>query len=107
MDRHPAEHIYNVGNEERITVRDWVSQCYRAAGHRAEFVEVYRDISQREYFPFSDYEYQLDITRQKELITDTVPLEKGLSESYYWYCGHKDEVRRKGYIEYIDRMQDH
>lgn len=66
LDRHPAEHIYNVGNEERITVRDWVSQCYRAAGHRAEFVEVYRDISQREYFPFSDYEYQLDITRQKE-----------------------------------------
>lgn len=107
LDRHPAEHIYNVGNEERITVRDWVSQCYRAAGHRAEFVEVYRDISQREYFPFSDYEYQLDITRQKELITGTVPLEKGLSESYHWYCGHKDEVRRKGYIEYIDRMQDH
>lgn len=102
LDRHPAEHIYNVGNEECITVREWVEQCYRAAGHTADCVEVYQDINQREYFSFSDYEYHLDVSRQKELIADTVPLDEGLRESYLWYRGHRDEVRRKGYIEYID-----
>lgn len=104
LDRHPSDRIFNVGNAESISVREWVGLCYRVAGYTAEYVEVYRDINQREYFSFSDYEYQLDVTRQKELIEDTIPLEEGLKESYLWYRGHRDEVKRKGYIEYIDRI---
>ncbi|MDE7203891.1 MAG: NAD-dependent epimerase/dehydratase family protein [Lachnospiraceae bacterium] len=104
LDKHPANHIFNVGNEQSISVRDWVEQCYRAAGRTAEYVEVYQDINQREYFSFSDYEYQLDVSRQRELIETTIPFEEGLKESYLWYSDHKDEVRRKGYIEYIDKM---
>lgn len=103
LDRHPANHIFNVGNEETVSVREWVGQCYHAAGRTAEYVEVHQDINQREYFCFHDYEYRLDVSRQKELIGDTVPLEEGLKDSYLWYQGHKDKVRRKGYIEYIDR----
>ncbi|MDE7273687.1 MAG: NAD-dependent epimerase/dehydratase family protein [Lachnospiraceae bacterium] len=104
LDKHPSNHIFNVGNAEGITVREWVEQCYRAAGRTAAYVEVYQDISQRAYFSFYDYEYQLDVSRQGELIDTTIPLEEGLKESYLWYQGHRDEVARKGYIEYIDRM---
>lgn len=106
LDKHPSNHIFNVGNEETITIREWVEQCYRAAGHTASYVEVHQDISQREYFSFYDYEYQLDVSRQRELIKDTIPLEKGLRESCLWYRGHRDEVERKGYIEYIDKVLD-
>lgn len=102
LDNHPSDHIFNVGNEESVSVREWVQQCYRAADRTAEFAEVHRDIHQWEYFCFRDYEYQLDVTRQKALIKDTVPLEEGLGESYRWYQEHKDEVNRKGYIAYID-----
>lgn len=103
LDKHPSNHIFNVGNAESITIREWVEQCYRAAGHTAAYVEVYQDINQRKYFSFYDYEYQLDVSRQGELISDTIPLEEGLKESWLWYRGHRDEVDRKGYIEYIDR----
>lgn len=106
LDRHPANHIFNVGNEKTVSVREWVDLCYCAAGRTAEYAEVHQDVNQREYFSFYDYEYQLDVSRQKELIGDTIPLEEGLKESYHWYCGHKDEVNRKRYIEYIDQMPD-
>ncbi|MEZ3446971.1 MAG: NAD-dependent epimerase/dehydratase family protein [Lachnospiraceae bacterium] len=102
LDNHPSNHIFNVGNRECVSVREWVRQCYRAAGCGAEFEEVHRDVSQREYFCFHDYEYQLDVTRQETLIKDTVPLEEGLRESYRWYCAHSKEVNRKGYLAYID-----
>lgn len=102
LDNHPSDHIFNVGNKERVSVREWVEQCYRAAGRTAEFAEVHRDISQREYFCFHDYEYQLDVTRQGALIKETIPLEEGLRESYEWYSAHKKEVNRKGYLAYID-----
>lgn len=104
LDKHPANHIFNVGNEKSVSVREWVELCYRAAGRTAEYAEVHQDINQREYFSFYDYEYQLDVSRQKELIEDTIPLEEGLKEAYLWYCGHKGEVNRKGYIEYTDQM---
>lgn len=102
LDNHPSDHIFNVGNRECVSIREWVRQCYRAAGCGAEFEEVHRDVSQREYFCFHDYEYQLDVTRQETLIKDTVPLEEGLRESYRWYCAYSKEVNRKGYLAYID-----
>lgn len=103
LDNRPSVHIFNVGNKECVSVREWVEQCYRAAGSTARFTEVYQDISQREYFCFHDYEYQLDVTRQEALIKDTVPLEEGLRESYGWYRAHREEVNRKGYLAYIDK----
>lgn len=103
LDERPSVHLFNVGNKECVSVREWVEQCYRAAGCTAEFEEVHQDISQREYFCFHDYEYQLDVTRQEALIKDTVPLEEGLRESYGWYRAHREEVNRKGYFAYIDR----
>lgn len=103
LAHHPSEHIFNVGNTECVSVREWVDQCYHAAGRTAEFVQVHRNINQREYFCFYNYEYQLDVTRQEALIQDTIPFEEGLRESYLWYQEHKEEVNRKGYLAYIDR----
>lgn len=103
LETHPQNHIFNVGNEESVSVREWVSLCYKAAGKTAEYAEVYKDINQREYFCFADYEYKLDVKKQKELIKDTVSLEEGLKEAYLWYRVHKECVNRKGYIEYIEK----
>lgn len=103
LERHPADHIFNVGNESGISIREWVNLCYDAAGRTPEYVEVYEDMEQRSYFSFYDYEYSLDVMRQKELIEDTVPLKLGLQEAYLWYREHKDEVNRKAYMDYIDR----
>lgn len=102
MEKKPSEHIFNVGNDKIVTVREWVSACYRVLGKEPEFINVYKDIDQRQYFSFYDYEYILDVRRQAGVLTGLVDLETGLRESYDWYKDHRDEVRKKPFIDFID-----
>lgn len=102
MEKKPSEHIYNVGNNKIVTVREWVSACYRVLGKEPEFINVYKDIDQRQYFSFYDYEYILDVRRQADVLTGLVDLETGLRESYDWYKDHRDEVRKKPFFDFID-----
>lgn len=102
MEKKPSEHIYNVGNDKIVTVRECVSACYRVLGKEPEFINVYKDIDQRQYFSFYDYEYILDVRRQADVLTGLVDLETGLRESYDWYKDHRDEVRKKPFFDFID-----
>ncbi|MDY6142442.1 MAG: NAD-dependent epimerase/dehydratase family protein [Bacilli bacterium] len=103
IEKQPVQRIYNVGNEETITVREWVKLCYKVANQKCEFENVYLDINQRNYFPFYNYEYYLDVSRQKELLPKTKKLEDGLKESLAWYLSSGDEVSKKAYIDFIDK----
>jgi len=98
----PEEHIYNVGNEESISVADWVKICYDIVGSKLETVNVHKELEQRLYFSFYDYEYALDVTRQKTLLPETINLVEGLKESYDWYKENKNCVVRKNYFDFID-----
>ena len=102
IESRPTNHIFNVGNKESVSIIDWVRLCYAAAGKELESVNVYDDVEQRKYFSFYDYEYYLDVSKQYELMGDTVPLEKGLAEAFQWYVSNKEEVVVKPYIQYID-----
>ena len=98
----PSEHVYNVGNKETISIKDWVTACYKVLGKTPTFVNVYDDIEQRNYFSFYNYEYYLDVTRQSKIYHNTIPLEEGLKESADWYLQNKDQVKKKPFFEYID-----
>lgn len=98
----PTNHIFNVGNREAVSIIDWVRLCYAVAGKEPVFANVYDDVEQRKYFSFYDYEYYLDVSKQCELMGDTVPLEKGLAEAFRWYISNKEEVVVKPYMQYID-----
>lgn len=102
LSQRPNQRIFNVGNSETITVRDWVTLCYRIVGKSASFVSVSPDIEQRKYFSFYDYEYRLDVRKQEELLPVTKSLEEGLRESFDWYLENPVKVNRKPLIEYID-----
>ena len=102
MNKNPGNHIFNVGNRESISIRDWVRLCYTAAGKEPELVNVYDDAEQRKYFCFSDYEYYLDVTKQYERMGDTMSLEDGIKETFAWYLANKDEVKVRPYMQYID-----
>lgn len=103
LEKHPEQHIFNVGNKETVTVKQWVELCYKAAGKNAGFVSVDKNIPQRNYFCFYDYEYVLDVTKQSELMPDTVSLEEGLQQEFEWYKNNPDSVYfRKPYLEYIE-----
>ena len=102
LDKKPEIHIFNVGNKDVITIREWVNACYAAAGRVAEFIEVHKDINQRSYFCFTDYEYMLDTKKQDELISETMDMEEGLKEAFEWYKDNQDKVNKRPYFEYID-----
>ena len=103
----PGQHIFNVGNQELVSVREWVTACYAAAGKKPEFCYVRDEIAQRSYFPFYDYEYCLDVKKQNQLLEDTKSLEDGLRESFGWYQRNKALVNRKPLISYIDQYLAH
>ena len=102
LRQRPEQHIFNVGNKDVVTVREWVEMCYEAAGRQVQFVEVHKDIEQRSYFSFYDYEYCLDVTAQYSLMSETMPLSDGLAESFAWYWENPGLIMRKPFIEFID-----
>lgn len=102
LDKHPEQHVFNAGNSEAVTIRDWAELCYEAAGKNARFISVEKDVEQRSYFSFYDYEYRLDVSRQDALLGDVKPLRDGLREAFEWYANNAEQVNRKDYLAYID-----
>ncbi len=102
LEKKPVEHILNVGNEDTVSILDWVKMCYDVVGVPLEIVNVDGAIEQRKYFSFYDYEYKLDVSRQKAWLEKTMDLRSGLQEAYEWYKSNKSEVRRKDFIAFID-----
>lgn len=103
IDKKPEQHIFNVGNPQTVDINEWVRLCYSILGKMPEIRFVTGNMDQRDYFPFLDYGYVLDVTKQQKLMSDVKPLEQGLKESYEWYKNHKELVRRKNYISFINK----
>ncbi len=103
LQNKPAQHIFNVGNKDTVSIREWVKLCYQIVGKQVEFVNVYEDIEQRNYFSFYNYEYYLDVSKQYELMQDVKSLEEGLKEALDWYINNTDKVNKKPFIDYIDK----
>ena len=102
LEKHPENKIFNVGSEP-VTVRKWVAICYKAAGKVPELISVGSEVETYRYFCFRNYEYELDISKQRALMPDTVPLEDGIREEYEWYRENTDSIySRKEYMRFID-----
>lgn len=99
----PAAHILNVGNPQAVSVREWVEMCYAAAGKTPRFVCAGAAHPQRSYFPFLNYAYHLDVTRQQPLLEHETPLAEGIRESHAWWQAHRSLIRRKPLLDYIDQ----
>ncbi len=102
LRQHPAEHIFNVGNPEPVSISQWVRLCHEAVGVPLRTVTVGENHPRWAYFPFRDYEYTLDVSRQTALLPDTKPLAEGLREEYDWFRAHREDVGRKEYLRYMD-----
>lgn len=98
----PDEHIFNVGNIEAVSIKEWVTICYKSLGKTPIFVNVNETIEQRNYFSFYNYEYYLDVTRQSKIYPITISLEDGIKDAAKWYLEHRTDVGKKPYFEYID-----
>lgn len=102
LKKHPENRVFNLGNRDIVSVKEWVTLCYEVAGKKTEFVKVDNAVNQRDYFCFYDYEYILDTSKQYELMSQTTPLRDGLKEEFEWYKNHRNEVNKKPYFKFID-----
>ena len=102
FEQKPRQHIFNVGNKETVSVREWVELCYHAAGKQPVFRNVPEEIEQRQYFSFYDYAYTLDVSSQDAYLESVTPLKQGLEESFAWYVRNREKVNRKPFFEFID-----
>ena len=96
----PTNNIFNLGNAP-VTIKEWVEACYYTLGKTPTFVNVSGEIEQRNYFPFYDYEYMLDVSRQSKIMPELLSLEKGLLCAYKWYKSNKNAVKPKNYFDFI------
>lgn len=96
----PEQRIFNLGNRP-VSVKEWVNLCYSAVGKIPTFITVTAETEQRNYFPFYDYGYVLDVTAQNEIMPELLPLNIGLQRAYEWYKGHKSDVKAKNYFGFI------
>lgn len=102
IETKPSEHILNVGNSQTISIKDWVILCYQCFDKTPVFVNVPKEIEQRNYFSFYNYEYYLDVHKQQTIYPNTIALEEGLRESAKWYEKNEADVNKKPYFQYID-----
>lgn len=100
--KQPEKRIFNVGNPDVISIKDWVSLCYATLKKTPNFVSVPDDIAYRSYFPFYHYQYQLDTTNQDQYLHDITPLEIGLAKSWEWYQNHEQLVKKKPLMQFIE-----
>lgn len=107
LEQKPTNHIFNVGNSECVTIKEWVELCYQVVGEKLELISVDPSTEQRNYFSFYNYDYKLDVSKQQALMPNTMSLLEGLKESYEWYKAHPETVIKKDYIEYIDKYLNH
>lgn len=104
LNEHPDTHVMNVGNSEIVDINRFVDLCYEAAGEKPEKIYVKEFSNQRDFFCFHEYAYTLNVDKQRALLPVQKSLEEGLRESLAWYRKHEDEVVKKEYISYIEKL---
>lgn len=89
---------YNVGDSYGYTFRGWINQCAKALGRTVNIIPFnYKEngYEPRDFFPFRDYPYFLDISKVSKIYKPKIKFETGLKRTYCWYKNNKDSVHKK------------
>lgn len=90
--------IFNVGNKEAMTIREWIACCEEAVGKKADLIPFDYKAHQRkerEFFPFFDYDNVLDCSSIKTYYDQEIDFIDGLKGAYKWYQAHRDLIQLK------------
>lgn len=99
--------IFNVGNSESMTAREWVEACALASGGKADIIEydyaaTGRNV--RDFFPFYDYDNVLDVSKMKSVYKRETDFIHGLRNAYAWYCKNADTILFKENVSYNEKQ---
>ncbi len=96
------ESIFNVGNTDAVTSREWVEACARVAGKVPEIMEVdYAELGKnvRDFYPFFDYDNVLDVSKINEIIKKETEFEEGLKKSFAWFLENRENIVFKANVD--------
>lgn len=87
--------IYNVGNSEYVTAKEWVQLCAQAVGKKVELVTFdYRKANRgvRDFFPFHDYDNVLNVDKIKSICPEETDFLTGLKNTYQWFQQEREHI---------------
>lgn len=96
------ECIFNVGNREAVTSKEWVEVCAKVAGKQPEIMEVdYGSLGRnvRDFYPFFDYDNVLEVSKVGGIIHRETEFEEGLKTSFAWFIGNRDNITFKANVD--------
>lgn len=107
--------IYNVGNNQYVTIKEWVQLCAQAMGKAVEIVNFdYKKYGRnvREFFPFHDYDNVLNVDKiqQADINIEETDMLAGLQNAYKWFLEQRLEISwkkevKKAEVEILKEMQ--
>lgn len=91
--------IFNVGNNSPISFYNWVTACMDAYGRTTPIVKFnnYKEsgYTSRDFFPFFDYQYHLDISRISTFHKPEIDMKTGLKKALDWYKNNEACVAKR------------
>ena len=87
--------VFNVGNRDAVTSKEWVEACARVAGRIPEILEVdYAELGKnvRDFYPFFDYDNVLEVSKINEIISKETPFEEGLKKAFAWFLENRENI---------------
>jgi nucleoside-diphosphate-sugar epimerase len=93
---------YNITHPEIISWQQLVETSMEVVDSRSEILKVSKDLldklnikNSREFFPFRDVTYMLDIQKLKQdgIYSPTISLKEGLKKSFRWYNDKKHNIK--------------
>lgn len=91
----PSVSIYNVGNKESVTIREWIQACAKVVGKDAIIVPFQYELygyNVRDFFPFYDYDNVLDVNVIQYIYDTETDFNDGLSEAYRWFINNQESI---------------
>lgn len=108
LEKNLKSGVFNVGNRNGITFKGWVEECMKVYGKETEIIDFYykeKNYKEREFFPFHDYQYLLDVSDITKIIEPKINLEEGLKRALDWYLLNEEKVDKKSiYNEKISEI---
>lgn len=80
--------IFNVGNKEAVSFKEWVNLCEEVVGKKTKIIEfdyTVNEIPVISFFPFYDYDNILEVSRLNKFYSTETPYIEGLRNAYNWY----------------------
>lgn len=96
------ESIFNVGNTEAVTSKEWVENCAKVTGKVPEIMEVdYAGLGRnvRDFYPFFDYDNVLNVSKICEMIKRETAFEEGLKRSFAWFLENRENITFKANVD--------